>query len=72
MSLIVVVVGPLTEIKTGYWGFEMNKISYFVCLLVCSKIIAQCTWGRTSKWKWLSREIIMYVNMIFAQYKVKM
>ena len=32
-------VGPFPEIKTGYRGFEMNEIRYFVCLLVCSKII---------------------------------
>ena len=31
--------GPFTEIKTGYRGFETNEIRYFVCLLVCSKII---------------------------------
>ena len=34
-----VVVGPFPEIKTGYRGFESNEIRYFVCLLVCSKII---------------------------------
>ena len=32
-------VGPFTEIKTGYRDFETNKIWYFVCLLVYSKII---------------------------------
>ena len=28
------VVGPYTDIKTGYWGFEANEIRYFVCLLL--------------------------------------
>ena len=31
--------GTVTEIKTGYRGFEMNEIRYFECLLVCSEII---------------------------------
>ena len=35
----MIVVGPFTEIQTGYRGFEMNEIRYFVCLLICSKII---------------------------------
>ena len=30
----LVVVASFTEIKTGYRGFEMNKIWYFVCLLL--------------------------------------
>ena len=33
-----VVVGPFTEIKTGYRGFEMNEIWYFVCLLLALTI----------------------------------
>ena len=35
----LLVVGSFTVIRTGYRGFEMNKIWYFVCLLVYSKII---------------------------------
>ena len=31
---LMVVVGPFTEIKTGYRGFEMDEIRYFVCLLL--------------------------------------
>ena len=30
----VTVVGPVTEIKTGYQGFQTNEIQYFVCLLL--------------------------------------
>ena len=37
--MYMLVVGPFPEIKTGYWGFETNEIRYFICLLVCSKII---------------------------------
>ena len=38
-NFYVSVVGLFTEIKTGYRGFETNKIQYFVCLVLCSKII---------------------------------
>ena len=34
----MLVVGPFTEIETGYQGFETNEIRYFICLFVCSKI----------------------------------
>ena len=33
-------VGPFTEIKTGYRGFETNEIGYFVCLLLA--LISSC------------------------------
>ena len=38
----MLVLASFTEIKTGYRGFEMNKIRYFVCLLL-AVIISR--WG---------------------------
>ena len=35
-----IVVGPFTEIKTGYRGFEMNEFWYFVYLLLALKIFS--------------------------------
>ena len=33
-NIYLLVVASFTEIKTGYRGFETNKIRYFVCLLL--------------------------------------
>ena len=39
----------ITEITTSYRGFETNEIQYFVCLLVCSKIICKAYMRQNSK-----------------------
>ena len=55
----------------GLWNKAKSGIS-FACYCAV-KINRRHTWAITCKWKWLSWDIIIikYVNMIFAQYKVK-
>ena len=65
----VVVVASFTEIKTGYRGFETNKIRYFICLLLAVIISRGAYMNQDLQ---LEMAIKTYVNMIFAQYKVKM
>ena len=64
--------GTVHRNQKGYRGFETNEIRYFVCFLMCSKIIRTTYMRQNLQLEVLSREIIKYVNMIFAQYKVKM
>ena len=63
----VLVVGLFEKSKPDTTDFEMNEILFFVCLLVYSK---SYSYGRTRacNWKWLSQDIIKYINTTFAHF----
>ena len=65
-------VGQFIEIKTGYQGFETKRNPVFHMLVRCIENNSLAYMTYTCNWKWLSRDIIKYVNMTFAQYKVKL
>ena len=72
-QLLELVVGPFTEIKTGYQGFELNEIWCFVCLLLAFIISRGAYINQNLQLEMsFARYIKKYVNMTFAQYKVKM
>ena len=53
----------------GLWNKTKSGI---LCAWYCTvKINCRRTWAITCKWKWLLRDIIKYIKMIFAHCKVK-
>ena len=56
-NLLRLVVGPFTDIKTGYRGFEMKRNHVLVCLLLCSENLSQAYMS-----------LNLHLEMAFARY----